>query len=293
MFRSALPEEAMMSMAEPGPADPSDAPPPELIPVGPARRSFPWQTAAWLLAASVVGSVLVVPFSMALLKQTKETRALPEVVYPLIMASEVAFETLIAAAAIAAGLGLGPRAGLGRPLLDGLGPDESVRDRRRAGRALALGAALGVGLGALLSAAGVVFEPYLHAKQDIKLPSALACLIASVGAGIREEVWLRLGFMTFLAWLGALVARRSPAGPGTVWAANVLAALLFGAIHLPQAAGLLGLTGPVVAFVLLGNAIPGVVWGWLYWRKGLIAAMASHAAADIVMKVIFPAIGWE
>lgn len=28
--------------------------------------------------------------------------------------------------------------------------------------------------------------------------------------------------------------------------------------------------------------------GWLYWRKGLIAAMVSHAVFDIVTKVIVP-----
>jgi membrane protease YdiL (CAAX protease family) len=276
-------EQTAMSMNGPEPVDPWGAPASEpdvvLVPV----RRFPRRTAAWLLVASVVGSVLVVPFSTALMKQSKDGPKLPDAFYPAVMAFEVGFETLIAAAAIGVGLGMGPRTGLGRLL-----PKHG-----RLGRAVALGSALGAGLGALFVAAGLLLEPYMHIEQDIKIPPPMVCLIASIGAGIREEVWLRLGFMTFLAWLGALATRRSPAGPGVVWTANVVAALLFGAIHLPQAATLLGLTGPLVAYVLLGNGIPGVVWGWLYWRKGLIAAMASHAVADIVMKVIFPALGWE
>jgi membrane protease YdiL (CAAX protease family) len=127
--------------------------------------------------------------------------------------------------------------------------------------------------------------------KDIKSPEPLAAFLGSLGAGIREEIWLRLGFMTFLAWLGTLLTRKSPAGPATVWTANVLAALMFGAIHLPQAAQIIGLTTPILLFVLIGNGVPGIVWGWLYWRKGLIAAMVSHFVADVVLKVIFPLFG--
>ena len=61
-----------------------------------------------------------------------------------------------------------------------------------------------------------------------------------------------------------------------------------GAIHLPQAAMLYGLNVPIVAFVLIGNGVPGMAFGWLFWRKGLIAAMVSHLVMDVVMKVIVP-----
>jgi membrane protease YdiL (CAAX protease family) len=73
-----------------------------------------------------------------------------------------------------------------------------------------------------------------------------------------------------------------------VWLANGLAAVLFAAIHLPQAAALFGLSAPVLVFVLTGNGLPGLAFGWLYWRRGLLAAMAAHCAADIVMKVVLP-----
>ena len=31
--------------------------------------------------------------------------------------------------------------------------------------------------------------------------------------------------------------------------------------------------------------------GWLFWRKGLIAAMTAHAMFDLVFKVLLPALG--
>ena len=75
---------------------------------------------------------------------------------------------------------------------------------------------------------------------------------------------------------------------GLFWAANAIAALLFGALHLPQADLIAGISVPVVAFVLIGNGIAGLAFGWLYWKYGLISAMVAHFSTDIVLHVIAP-----
>ena len=72
------------------------------------------------------------------------------------------------------------------------------------------------------------------------------------------------------------------------WAAIVVAALLFGAGHLPAASKIWGLEAIVVLRTLLLNGIAGVVFGWLYWKRGLEMAMLSHFSADIVLHVIAP-----
>jgi membrane protease YdiL (CAAX protease family) len=94
--------------------------------------------------------------------------------------------------------------------------------------------------------------------------------------------------MTLLVWLGCKATWRTEPSPAVIWLANGLAAVLFAAIHLPQAAALFGLSVPVLAFVLAGNGLPGLAFGWLYWQRGLMAAIAAHGAADIVMKVFLP-----
>jgi hypothetical protein len=76
-----------------------------------------------------------------------------------------------------------------------------------------------------------------------------------------------------------------------LWPANAIAALLFGALHLPQAALIAGLSPPVVAFTLIGNGIAGLAFGWLYWKHGLVSAMAAHFSTDIVLHVIAPLAG--
>ena len=57
---------------------------------------------------------------------------------------------------------------------------------------------------------------------------------------------------------------------------------------LPAAAKLWGLDTVVVLRTLLLNGIAGVVFGWLYWKRGLEMAMLSHFSADIVLHVIAP-----
>jgi membrane protease YdiL (CAAX protease family) len=68
-----------------------------------------------------------------------------------------------------------------------------------------------------------------------------------------------------------------------VWSAIALSALAFGVLHLPSVAQVLPtLSADVVAYVTLGNACFGLVAGYLYWRRGLEAAIAAHVLAHVL-----------
>ena len=75
------------------------------------------------------------------------------------------------------------------------------------------------------------------------------------------------------------------------WPANVLAALAFGLLHLQHLAQLGAATPTSIAVTLLLNGIVGVVCGWLYWRRSLVAAILAHFAVDLILHVVSPAIG--
>ncbi|MFC7098929.1 CPBP family intramembrane glutamic endopeptidase [Halobaculum marinum] len=103
--------------------------------------------------------------------------------------------------------------------------------------------------------------------------------------GITEELLLRWGLLSAVA---ALLWRVGGGDHGRLsspvaWAAILVAAVLFGVGHLPTAATLYGeLTPDVVAFVVLGNSLGGVAYGWLFWRHSLEAAMVGHATTHVV-----------
>jgi hypothetical protein len=260
----------------------------ELIPVS-KQPALPLTHVLGLVAAAIVGCLLVVPYTRSVVIQMKQPGITPQTL-PLILAVSVVFEVGLSAAAIALGVWMGGKVGLGSPLLAGL---EGASDgRKRAFRAIGLAVVLGVAMGgAYIASMPLVSKSLPESVKNLQNPPPWEGFLASIGAGIREEIWLRFGFMTFLVWLGTLVTRRRPAGAGMIGTCNVLAALLFGAMHLPQAAGLIGLTPAVVALVFIGNGFPGIVFGWLYWRKGLIAAIVSHFVIDVVLKVVVPLLG--
>jgi len=71
----------------------------------------------------------------------------------------------------------------------------------------------------------------------------------------------------------------------------VLAALVFGALHFPSIApARIPLTGAVIAYVLLANGIAGVVFGWMFRRRGLEGAMVAHGSADVWLQAALPAL---
>jgi membrane protease YdiL (CAAX protease family) len=104
--------------------------------------------------------------------------------------------------------------------------------------------------------------------------------------GIAEEIMVRWGLLSTLAALLQRVGARQP-----FWPANLLSALVFGALHLPSVV-LVGvaLTTGVFAHVLVCNAIAGAVFGWMFRRRGLEGAMVAHGAADVWLQAALPAL---
>jgi membrane protease YdiL (CAAX protease family) len=102
--------------------------------------------------------------------------------------------------------------------------------------------------------------------------------------GVTEEVLIRWGLMTALAWAAwRLFGKESPGPSGAMmWSAVVLSALVFGLSHVPAVAGLLGeVPASLAAYVTIGNAVFGVVAGYLFWRYGLEAAIGAHVLAHV------------
>ena len=108
--------------------------------------------------------------------------------------------------------------------------------------------------------------------------------------GVVEELMLRLFFMSLLAWLiWKIFFRREEKVPVKVLVmANVVAALLFAAGHLPATLVLFGeLTPMILIRCFLLNGSFGLLFGFLYRKFGIQYAMVSHAMFHIVSKLIW------
>lgn len=108
-------------------------------------------------------------------------------------------------------------------------------------------------------------------------------------AAVAEETVFRLILLSAVAGITTRVLG-GPATPrpAVAWAANVVAALAFGAAHLPSWTGL-GLTSPaLLAVVVALNFAGGLVLGRVYLTRGLAAAVWTHAGADCAIQVLGP-----
>lgn len=118
-------------------------------------------------------------------------------------------------------------------------------------------------------------------------------VIASVlYGGIIEEVMLRLFFMSLIAFVMWKVFYKKYDKeniPTSVFMiANIVAAIVFAAGHLPATYVIFGsLTPLILARCFLLNGGFGLVFGWLYRKYGIVYAMAGHALFHIVSKLIW------
>jgi membrane protease YdiL (CAAX protease family) len=117
----------------------------------------------------------------------------------------------------------------------------------------------------------------------------LIIFIAAVG----EELIFRLLLLSFFAGVTVRVRRHADrlGDRSSVWVAIGLSALVFGAAHLRawSEAAPLG-PGLAVAVVLL-NAVGGILFGFVFVKRGIWAAMLAHAGADCAIQLIGPLTG--
>ncbi|PHR57195.1 MAG: hypothetical protein COA43_12470 [Robiginitomaculum sp.] len=187
---------------------------------------------------------------------------------------------------IVLGLWLGPKVNLGAPVWVG------ILQRQKGAWNMFLSNAKqailwGLLLGALMVVLRILLLPYLPDEIPVfGHRGVIWGLLASVSAAIGEEVWFRLGLMTIAVWIMSRLRGGKDVPAKTMWVIIVLMALAFGAIHLPQLNAYNAAQPFAIGATILGNCVVGIFYGWLYWRRGLLAAITGHFAVDIAIHVV-------
>ena len=127
-------------------------------------------------------------------------------------------------------------------------------------------------------------------RQSYEVKPTLNYMIASLTyGGVIEEVMLRLFLMSLIAFvLQKLVARdKKETMPAILITANVIAALLFAAGHLPATVMSIGLNPIIIFRCFLLNGGAGLFFGRLYRKYGIHYAMLGHGLVHVVSKLIW------
>jgi membrane protease YdiL (CAAX protease family) len=252
------------------------------------------RTWAILTEASAAASVTVVPYLLSLQRgalaaaNARRVAAGKRPITPAKLAALAAVQGQVTFG-IAAGLGLrsARTMGLGLPHLESLlrGKPSGLRISQAAAYAAA-------GAGSALAIATLDYTLFAGVRKTMQEaiphpPEAWRGLLAVPYGAVAEEVLLRLCVQTLCAaglrWVCGETATL-PTG-ATMWPAIAISTLLFGAGHLPTAGQITPPAPALIARTLLLNGIAGTVFGYLYWKRGLEAAMIAHGTADVVVHV--------
>lgn len=137
--------------------------------------------------------------------------------------------------------------------------------------------------GLLIVVVAISFQPILPTEfvemgEKFKPPLITKFLYG----GLTEEILIRFGVMTFVVWLLFKIVGKKIAL--IYWLGILISSIIFGLGHLPIT--FLLVDNPTTAlfmYIIFGNAIGGIVFGWLYWKKGLETAMIAHIFSHIIL----------
>jgi uncharacterized membrane protein len=142
-------------------------------------------------------------------------------------------------------------------------------------------------LGVLLLAIRYISLPYLPEEiPQYGFRGVTGGLLVSLGAAIAEEVWFRFGLMTLLLWLFKRIFKLTELTIASVWCVMLVVAIAFGAAHLPQLIAYGAGSNFAIWGTMLGNIAVSFLYGWCFWRYGLLSAIIAHFCLDIVLHVL-------
>jgi membrane protease YdiL (CAAX protease family) len=247
------------------------------------KINIKWKLFIILLIASVIATLMVIPYTLAI------SPGLAEVFTPFVLIGQLIQTLVLFSIAIFIGLTLAKRVGFGLPILEGWLEGKEVLTYLKSILGISIG--MGVLTGLMIILLSFIFTPvssiFLNAEVSVPLWKGF---LASFYGGIGEEILLRLFLMTLIVWIIFKIKKTADGKPTAmgIWLAIIISAVIFGLGHLPITGTITSITPLIVVRAVLLNGIGGIIFGWLYWRKGLESAMIGHFSADIVLHVLFP-----
>jgi hypothetical protein len=256
-----------------------------------AIKRIDWKVFGILLGMGLLGVVAILPYMIDLLGSNiiKGASASSSAQIPLWLVLPLAIvqNGVLLSIAILIGMVLSESVGLRMPLIRAWAKGErpaNVKSVVLPG--IFLGAAVGI---VLVAVEALFFLKHLPAVMlplfDVPLWKRL--LASVLYGGMTEELLMRLCLLSLLAWLLGKFWKTVDGKPtsGAFWSAIVVVAMLFGLGHLPVTSAMGPLTELLVVRALVLNGIAGIAFGYLYWKRGLEAAMLGHMGAHLVMQI--------
>jgi len=251
-------------------------------------KKIRWKVFVILLVMGLLGVIAILPYTVDLLGSSI-MRGAPASEMPLVLVVALAIiqNGILLSVAILIGMILSESIGLQMPLIRAWASGERpVNVKAVVLPGIVAGAAVGI---VLVTVEALFFLKHLPEALlplfDIPLWKRL--LAGIVYGGFTEELLMRLFLLSLMAWLLGKWWKTTEGMPrsGVFWTAIILVAVLFGLGHLPVTSAMTPITESLVVRALVLNGIAGIAFGYLYWKRGLEAAMLAHMSTHLVMQI--------
>ncbi len=233
--------------------------------------------------AGLLGAAAVLPYAFTL-----QHDIIPKTGQPLIIMVLASIAQTAGLLAIAVFLGLKLATNINLPVLK-----LSDSGTSKLPGLLKLTVPAGIVTAILIMLGDKIFSKYIPGLSVVNGQVAIwKTLLAALYGGIVEEILMRLFVMSLFAWIISKIFKSAEPTKNSLimWSAIIISSVLFGLGHLPITSAITAITPLVIARAIVLNGIGGLVFGWLYWKKGLEYGMMAHFTADIFLLAILPAL---
>lgn len=140
--------------------------------------------------------------------------------------------------------------------------------------------------GLIIVAFDLLLRPWLPEvfQQSIQAPVFIEVIGRIFYGGVVEEIILRFGLMTLLIHLISFGGRKL--SKWKVIFVIVFQAMIFALGHLPATSMAFEMTPIIWSRMIIFNGLGGVLFGWLYYRYHLEAAIISHMSTHISAAIL-------
>ena len=242
------------------------------------------QVAASIFILYLICSIANVPFSREIRRLGLESgELLSEPIFDYAFTIGIGAST--GAIIIFIGLWVSASSNLGAPVFTGLFSKQPISELIN-WRSFLSSVALAV-LAAIILLGLFELLNYVHPVAAIQeRPSKLYYLLVSFVMGVNEEIIYRLGLMSLIVTVLQYFKKIEEPNNNMVWTGIIITALLFGMMHFPITSNFFELTPFTISVTIIGNLITGSIFGWIFWKRGLLVAIVAHIAFDITFHVI-------
>ncbi|MFC1810991.1 type II CAAX prenyl endopeptidase Rce1 family protein [Patescibacteria group bacterium] len=153
-------------------------------------------------------------------------------------------------------------------------------------------ALIGCGIGILFILIDLLFNQFF-AFGPIPHPEFPFSIIASLSAGIGEEVIFRLFYISFWVWLISHVLLKKRWQNQIFWIISILSALAFAFAHIPSVmilfnyASFADIPTPLLSEIIILNSLVAIPAAYYFRKYGFLAAIGIHFWTDVVWHVIW------